>query len=212
MTLQLAERRLERDPEAARDALARAHAELSEALEELRELARGLHPAVLTDHGLQAALGALAARAPLPVELSVDLDDRLAEPLEAAAYFVVAEALTNVARYASARTVSVTVRRDADDVLVEVIDDGSGGADPDAGTGLRGLIDRVEALGGRLEVPEPRRPRDDGTGLVARELIINRGRARAGCSGRSWRSGAGTRRGHEGLAWPRLGGARRTPA
>ncbi len=164
MTLQLAERRLERDPEAARDALARANAELSEALEELRELARGLHPAVLTDHGLQAALGALAARAPLPVELSVDLDDRLAEPLEAAAYFVVAEALTNVARYASARTVSVTVRRDADDVLVEVIDDGSGGADPDAGTGLRGLIDRVEALGGRLEVQSPV---DHGTTLRA---------------------------------------------
>ena len=155
MTLRLAERQLERDPEVARDALARANAELSEALEELRELARGLHPAVLTDHGLQAALGALASRAPLPVELSVDLDDRLAEPLEAAAYFVVAEALTNVARYASARTASVTVRREADDVLVEVTDDGSGGADPDAGTGLRGLIDRVEALGGRLEVQSP---------------------------------------------------------
>jgi signal transduction histidine kinase len=89
------------------------------------------------------------------VELSVDLDDRLAEPLEEAAYFVVAEALTNVARYASAGTASVTVRRDADGVLVEVADDGSGGADPDAGTGLRGLIDRVEALGGRLEVHSP---------------------------------------------------------
>ncbi len=155
MTLRLAERQLERDPEAARDALAHANAELSEALEELRELARGLHPAVLTDHGLQAALGALAARAPLPVELSVDLDDRPAEALEAAAYFLVAETLTNVARYASARTASVTVRREADDVLVEVTDDGSGGADADAGTGLRGLIDRVEALGGRLEVHSP---------------------------------------------------------
>ena len=130
-------------------------AELSEALEELRELARGLHPAVLTAHGLQAALGALAARAPLPVELSVDLDDRPAEPLEAAAYFLVAEALTNVARYASARTASVIVRREAGDVLVEVTDDGGGGADVDAGTGLRGLIDCVEALGGRLEVQSP---------------------------------------------------------
>jgi signal transduction histidine kinase len=155
LTLRLAERRLERDPEAARDALAQANAELSEALEELRELARGLHPAVLTDHGLQAALEGLAARAPLPVELSVDLDDRPAEALEAAAYFVVAETLTNVARYASANTASVTVRREADDVLVEVTDDGSGGADPDAGSGLRGLIDRVEALGGRLEVHSP---------------------------------------------------------
>ena len=155
VTLRLAERRLERDPEAARDALARANAELSEALDELRELARGLHPAVLTDHGLQAALEALAARAPLPVDLSVHLDDRPPEHLEAAAYFVVAEALTNVARYASARTASVIVRREADDVVVEVTDDGSGGADPDAGTGLRGLIDRVEALGGRLEVHSP---------------------------------------------------------
>lgn len=88
MTLRLAERQLARDPEAARDALARANTELSEALDELRELARGLHPAVLTDRGLQAARGALAGRAPLPVELIVDLDDRPAEPLEAAAYFV----------------------------------------------------------------------------------------------------------------------------
>jgi signal transduction histidine kinase len=152
VTLRLAERQIERDPGAARDALARANAELSEALQELRELARGLHPAVLTDHGLQAALEALAARAPLPVDVNVDLEDRPAEPLEAAAYFLVAEALTNVARYASARTASVIVRREADDVFVEVSDDGSGGADPDAGTGLRGLIDRVEALGGRLEV------------------------------------------------------------
>ncbi len=149
---------LREQPGAAPDiehALARANAELSDALVELRELARGLHPAVLTDHGLQAALEALAARAPLPVEVSVDLDGRPSEPLEAAAYFVVAEALTNVARYASAQTASVTVRREAEEVLVEVTDDGSGGADPEAGTGLRGLIDRVEALGGRLEVQSP---------------------------------------------------------
>ena len=100
LTLRLVERQVDG---AARDMLARASAELAEALEELRELARGLHPAVLTDHGLEAALRALAARAPLPVNVSVDLDARPAEPLEAAAYFVVAEALTNVARYASAR-------------------------------------------------------------------------------------------------------------
>jgi signal transduction histidine kinase len=155
LTLRLAEREVERDPGAARDLLARASAELAEALKELRELARGLHPAVLADHGLEAALRALAARAPLPVELSVDLEGRPAEPLEAAAYFVVAEALTNVARYASASTASVTARREADGVLVEVTDDGDGGADPGAGTGLRGLIDRVEALGGRLEVESP---------------------------------------------------------
>jgi signal transduction histidine kinase len=155
LTLRLAERQLDRDPEAARELLARASAELANALEELRELARGLHPAVLTDHGLNAALGALAARAPLPVDVSVELDARPAEPLEAAAYFVVAEALTNVARYASAQGASVSVRREGDAVLVEVSDDGAGGADPHAGTGLRGLIDRVEALGGRLEVESP---------------------------------------------------------
>jgi signal transduction histidine kinase len=156
VTLRLAERQLERDSAVARDALTRASAELAEALEELRELARGLHPAVLSDHGLEAALRALAARAPLPVELSVELDARPAEPLEAAAYFVVAEALTNVARYASARTAWFTVRRHHGGVLVEVGDDGRGGADPGAGSGLRGLIDRVDALGGRLEIESPR--------------------------------------------------------
>jgi signal transduction histidine kinase len=150
--LRLAERQVERDPASARDALARAIAELAEALDELRELARGLHPAVLTDHGLDAALGALAARAPLPVEVSVDLVERPAEPLEAAAYFLVAEALTNVARYASAQTASVAVRREMDGLVVEVTDDGRGGADPGAGSGLRGLIDRIEALGGRLDI------------------------------------------------------------
>ena len=98
------------------------------------------------------------------MDLSVHLDDRPPEHLEAAAYFVVAEALTNVARYASAHTASVIVRREADDVLVEVTDDGSGGADAEAGTGLRGLIDRVEALGGRLEV---RSPVDRGTAVRA---------------------------------------------
>jgi signal transduction histidine kinase len=155
LTLRLAERQLDRDPETARGMLVRASTELAEALEELRELARGLHPAVLSDHGLKAALSALAARAPLPVDVSVDLDERPSEPVEEAAYFVVAEALTNVARYASARGATVSVRREADTVLVEVADDGAGGADPHAGTGLRGLTDRVEALGGRLEVESP---------------------------------------------------------
>jgi signal transduction histidine kinase len=158
VTLRLAERQLQRDPEAARESLVQASADLADALEELRELARGLHPAVLTDHGLQAALSALAARAQLPVALTVDLDRRPPEAIEAAAYFIVAEALTNVARYASADSATVLVRRQADGLLVEVTDDGKGGADPAAGTGLRGLIDRVEALGGRLDV-ESRRGR-----------------------------------------------------
>ena len=123
---------------------------------EARELARGLHPAVLTDHGLEAALSTLAARAPLPVAVNVDLDRRPPEPVEAAAYFIVAESLTNVARYAFADSATVIVRRRAAGLLVEVTDDGKGGADPAAGTGLRGLTDRVEALGGRLDVQSPR--------------------------------------------------------
>jgi signal transduction histidine kinase len=155
LNLRLAERQVEREPAAARDLLARTGAELAEALEELRELARGLHPAVLTDHGLEAALRALAARAPLPVELSVDLETRPDEAIEAAAYFVIAEALTNVTRYASASVASVTVRPSTNGVLLEVVDDGQGGADPLAGSGLRGLIDRVEAHGGRLEIESP---------------------------------------------------------
>jgi len=152
LTLRVAERQVERDPAAARETLARAGTELSEALAELRELARGLHPAVLTDHGLGPAIAALANRAPLPVEVAVELEQRPSEPIEAAAYFVVSEALTNVARYAFARTASVQVTRADDRVVVEVADDGDGGADPAMGSGLRGLIDRVEALGGRLEV------------------------------------------------------------
>jgi signal transduction histidine kinase len=152
ITLQLTERQLEGDTEAARESLIRARAELADALQELRELARGLHPAVLTDRGLEAALSALAARASLPVAVTVDLDRRPPEPVEAAAYFVVAESMTNVARYASATGATVSVRRQDAGLLVEVTDDGKGGADPAAGSGLRGLTDRVEALGGRLDV------------------------------------------------------------
>jgi PAS domain S-box-containing protein len=126
--------------------------ELALALEELRELARGLHPAILSDHGLKAAVEALAERAPLPVEVDVTLDDRLPEPVEAAAYYVVAEALTNVAKYAQASVARVRVHRALGQALVEVADNGVGGADERGGSGLRGLVDRVEALGGRLSV------------------------------------------------------------
>jgi signal transduction histidine kinase len=153
--LGLVERQLERDPTVALESLHGARAELAEALAELRELARGLHPAVLTDRGLEAALSVLAARAPLPVALTVELDRRPPEPVEAAAYFIVAEALTNVARYASAGSATVSVRRDAAGLLVRVADDGQGGADPAAGSGLRGLTDRVAALGGRLDLESP---------------------------------------------------------
>jgi|SRR5829696_3124880 len=129
-----------------------ARRELDQALEELRELARGLHPSVLTDRGLAAALESLAERAPLPVELDVSADGSLPSRVEAASYFVVAEALTNVAKYAGATRVRVSVRPAAGGLLVEVSDDGRGGADPAAGSGLRGLLDRVSALGGTLEV------------------------------------------------------------
>jgi len=126
--------------------------ELKHGLSELRELARGIHPAVLTQRGLAAGLDALAARAPFPVAISAELGEPLPPAVEAAAYFVVTEALTNVAKYAGASSAEVLVRRDEDRVVVEVSDDGVGGADPSAGSGLTGLADRVAALGGRLEV------------------------------------------------------------
>jgi len=126
--------------------------ELTAGLSELRELARGIHPAVLTQRGLAAGLDALAARAPFPVAISAELDGPLPPAVEAAAYFVVTEALTNVAKYAGASSAEVLVRRDEDRLVVEISDDGVGGADPSAGSGLTGLADRVAALGGRLEV------------------------------------------------------------
>ena len=133
----------------------RAGDELAEALKELRELARGIHPAVLTERGLEPAVRALADRAPLPVELSVELSGRLPDPVEAAAYYVVAEALTNVAKYAQASEVFVDVGRSNGHARIEVRDDGVGGAEAGGGSGLRGLADRVEALGGWLEVDSP---------------------------------------------------------
>jgi signal transduction histidine kinase len=129
--------------------------ELTLGLAELRELARGIHPAVLTERGLDPALAGLAARAPLPVTISARLDERLPPAVEAAAYFVVMEALTNVAKYASATAAEVTIARANGEVTIDVADDGVGGADPGAGTGLAGLADRVGALGGRLRVESP---------------------------------------------------------
>jgi signal transduction histidine kinase len=128
---------------------------LGAALAELRELARGIHPAILTDQGLAAAIDALANRAPLPVESEVDVEERLPAPVEAAAYFLVAEALTNVVKYARATVVHVAISRSAGGVDVLVEDDGIGGADLSAGTGLRGLQDRVAALDGTLAVDSP---------------------------------------------------------
>jgi signal transduction histidine kinase len=156
LQLGLAKRRLEEGQDGAASAmLDAARDELARALEELRELARGIHPAVLTDRGLEPALEALAERAPLPVSLDQMPAERLPAPVEAAAYFVVAEALTNVVKYAGASTAAVRIRRNGSYAVVEVHDDGVGGADPTIGTGLRGLADRLAALDGRLEVHSP---------------------------------------------------------
>lgn len=139
--------------------------ELNQATSELRELARGIHPAALTDRGLKSALSGLAGRSPVPVELHQTPDERLPAPVESAVYFVVAEALTNVARYAEAHKVDVAVVRGNGQIDVQVSDDGVGGADPARGSGLRGLSDRVAALDGRLELTSAD---GDGTTLRAR--------------------------------------------
>ncbi|MDX6409249.1 MAG: hypothetical protein QOE13_2320 [Gaiellaceae bacterium] len=154
LSLRLAQGQLEKNPAAAHDVLEAARDELARALEELRELARGIHPAVLTDRGLEAALESLASRAPLPVEIE-GAQTSLPAPVEAAAYYVVSEALANVAKYAQASSVKVTVERANGCALVEVSDDGVGGADPSRGTGLRGLADRVASLSGKLAVDSP---------------------------------------------------------
>jgi len=153
--LRLVKANLRIDPTSAEARLTDAEGELGHALDELRELARGIHPAVLTDRGLAAALEALTARASLPVGLSCVPEDRLPDPIEAAIYYLVAEAITNVAKYAQATHASVAVARSNGTATVVVSDDGVGGAKPNSGSGLVGLADRVEALGGRLRVDSP---------------------------------------------------------
>jgi signal transduction histidine kinase len=148
MALQLL--RASRDDERQR-LLDETDAEVQAALAELRELARGIHPAVLTDHGLGPAIRTLAERSPLPVEVGAS-DERLAGEIETAVYFIVAEALANVAKHARASKARVSVARENGIVRVEVSDDGVGGAAPDGGTGLRGLADRAGALDGKLVV------------------------------------------------------------
>jgi signal transduction histidine kinase len=155
MNLGRAKARYTDDPEAARELLDEAHSDAKQALAELRDLARGLHPAVLADRGLDAALSGLAARSPVPVTVEVDVGARPDRTTEAIAYFVVAEALTNIAKHSRATRAAVVVRRLDGILRLVVTDDGVGGADPAAGSGLRGLADRVEALAGRLEVSTP---------------------------------------------------------
>jgi signal transduction histidine kinase len=165
LNMRLARDRLRDDPDSAERILDGASAELDAALAELRELARGIHPAVLSDRGLDAALETLARRAPVPVELQQQAQERLPESIELAAYFVVSEALTNVAKYADASHATVNVQRHNGRLVVEVADDGVGGADPEHGTGLRGLTDRLAVIEGRLEVDSPP---GEGTTIRAR--------------------------------------------
>jgi signal transduction histidine kinase len=166
LTLRMAREELGPDAGEAGRLLDRSRHELDEALEELRGLARGIHPTVLSDRGLAAAVEALAHRAQLPVEVGELPAQRLPEQVELAAYFVVSEALTNVAKHASATRASVTITTTGGRLAVEISDDGIGGADTDLGTGLRGLSDRLAAIDGRLEVDS-----EPGCGTTVRASI-----------------------------------------
>jgi signal transduction histidine kinase len=156
LTLRLAELRVEDDPGEARGLLSNARKELVLALGELRELANGLHPAVLSERGLEPAVEALVERVPVPVEIAEVPAERLPESVEVAAYYLVSEALTNVVKYSQASSATVAISRAGGRAIVEVADDGVGGADLSAGTGLRGLADRIGALDGELTVESPR--------------------------------------------------------
>jgi signal transduction histidine kinase len=163
LELSLLEAQLEGDVNAT-SRLAQARREISTSLEELREVALGIHPAVVSGHGLEIALEQLAARAVVPVRLNVEVDGRLPEPLEVAAFYLVSESLANVGKHAHATSASVEIACTNGQLVVEVIDDGIGGADTERGSGLRGLADRVEALEGRLRIWSPK---DGGTRLRA---------------------------------------------
>jgi signal transduction histidine kinase len=155
MSLGLLESKLPADPGQARPIVREARAALAAALDELRELTAGIHPTILAERGLPVALEELCDRAVLPAHLEVVLDRRLPDQVESAAYFVVSEALTNAAKHSHASGVRITAVRAGDQLMIEVADDGIGGAVAGRGTGLRGLADRVEALGGRLTVSSP---------------------------------------------------------
>jgi signal transduction histidine kinase len=156
MTLGMAKEKFDHDPDAARALIDEAHRESKAAMTELRNIARGIHPAVLTDRGLDAALSGLVARSPIPVALTVSLgDQRLPEAIEGGVYYVVAEALTNIAKHAEATSASANLIRRSDRIIVEVADNGRGGAAIKPGGGLAGLSDRVTSLGGFLHLSSP---------------------------------------------------------
>ncbi|MFJ7490839.1 sensor histidine kinase [Streptomyces sp. NPDC097727] len=155
MGLGLAKEKLTDDPEAAARMVDEAHGEVKVALQELRDLARGIHPAVLTDRGLDAALSAIASRCTVPVTVGVDLPARPAEAIEGIAYFTVSELLQNVSKHSAARSASVEVWRSADRLLIQVTDDGQGGARMDGGTGMAGLAERLGAVDGLFVLDSP---------------------------------------------------------
>jgi PAS domain S-box-containing protein len=166
LDIRIAQRRFEKDPDSIGPMLNAIGDELSAASSELRELARGIHPAVLTDRGLAPAVEALVSRATVPVEVLETPQERLPPSLESTAYFTVAEALTNVAKYAEATHATVRIARVDHEVVIEVADDGVGGADASNGSGLSGLADRVGATDGRLTVKSP-----PGKGTVVRAVL-----------------------------------------
>ncbi len=154
MSIGMAEEKMQTDPEGAQALLADARTDARQALVELRDLARGIHPPILTDRGLEAAIAALASQGPVPVALSVDVPTRPSPAVETAAYFVVAEALANAIKYGEPERIEIRIRRANGTLIAEIEDDGRGGADP-AGHGLAGLAQRVRALDGRLHVESP---------------------------------------------------------
>ena len=162
----MAKARLDTEPESAGPFLERISTELSEASAELRELARGIHPAVLSERGLMPAVEALAGRAPVPVEILGGRIERLSPTLEITAYFTISEALTNVAKYANATHATVRLEQEDGALVIEVADDGVGGAQAGAGSGLSGLADRVGACEGTLSVTSP-----PGEGTLIRALL-----------------------------------------
>ncbi|MEW1869899.1 sensor domain-containing protein [Streptomyces caelestis] len=185
MGLGLAKEKLLEDPDAAASMVEEAHGEVKLALQELRDLARGIHPAVLTDRGLDAALSSVASRCTVPVRVTVDLDERPAAAIEGIAYFTVSELLQNISKHSRARSASVEVWRSEGRLLVQVWDDGRGGASLDGGTGMRGLADRMGAVDGLFVVDSP----EGGPTTVTAELPWrDRSGALAGDTGRAGRT------------------------
>lgn len=143
------------DPELGERLVIKAHEEAKEALREIRDLVRGIHPAILSDRGLDAALSAVVARCPIPVELKVNINQRPPQTVESAAYFVVAEAINNAGRHSEASKAHVEIAERGDRLVIEISDNGVGGANPNSGSGLIGLAERVAALGGTFDVISP---------------------------------------------------------